>query len=61
MLGVRRAGVSEAAHALHHAGLIHYGRGTLSVADAAGLEKISCECFAVIRDEYDRLLGGEGG
>jgi CRP-like cAMP-binding protein len=61
MLGVRRAGVSEAAHALHHAGLIHYGRGTLSVADAAGLEKISCECFAVIRDEYVRLWGGVGG
>jgi CRP-like cAMP-binding protein len=57
MIGVRRAGVSEAAHELHQLGLIHYGRGSLTVADAEGLQKKSCECFAVIRDEYDRLLG----
>jgi CRP-like cAMP-binding protein len=57
MLGVRRAGVTEAAGALQERGLIEYGRKKLRVVDAPGLQKASCECFQVIRDEYDRLLG----
>ena len=58
MLGVRRAGITETAGALQGQGLIEYGRRKLRVVDAAGLERVSCECFRVIRDEYDRLLGG---
>ena len=57
MLGVRRAGVTEAAGELQRRGLIKYGRKELRIVDAAGLEQVSCECFRVIRDEYDRLLG----
>jgi CRP-like cAMP-binding protein len=57
MLGVRRAGVTETAAGLQKKGLIDYGRRTLQVVNAAGLEKVSCECFRVIRVEYDRLLG----
>ncbi|MCY7386719.1 MAG: Crp/Fnr family transcriptional regulator [Burkholderiales bacterium] len=56
MLGVRREGVTEAAHKLQHAGLIRYARGHISVLDRPGLEKRSCECYAVVRQEYDRLL-----
>jgi CRP-like cAMP-binding protein len=57
MLGVRRAGVTEAAGKLQEQGLIEYGRKKLRVVDAPGLERVSCECFRVIREEYDRLLG----
>jgi Mn-dependent DtxR family transcriptional regulator len=56
MLGVRRQGVTEAALKLQHAGLIHYARGHISVLDRAGLEKRACECYAVVKKEYDRLL-----
>jgi len=56
MLGVRREGVTEAATRLQKAGLIRYARGHISVLDRAGLEKRSCECYAVVRKEYDRLL-----
>ena len=56
MLGVRREGVTEAALKLQHAGLIRYARGHITVLDRAGLEKRSCECYAVVRKEYDRLL-----
>jgi CRP-like cAMP-binding protein len=56
MLGVRREGVTEAAHALQAAGLIRYARGHIVVLDRAGLEHRSCECYAVVRKEYDRLL-----
>jgi CRP-like cAMP-binding protein len=59
MLGVRRSGVTETAGALQSRGLIDYGRKKLQVVDAPGLEATSCECFGVIRDEYDRLLGLE--
>jgi CRP-like cAMP-binding protein len=58
MLGVRREGVTEAALKLQKAGLIRYSRGHISVLDRAGLEKRSCECYAVVRKEYDRLLCG---
>jgi len=55
-LGVRREGVSGAAGQLQMAGLIRYRRGKISVLDRAGLEKRSCECYAVVKKEYDRLL-----
>lgn len=56
MLGVRRAGVSVAANTLKQAGLIDYRRGTMVVLDRAGLEKYSCECYRIVRSEYDRYL-----
>ena len=56
MLGVRREGVTEAALRLQHAGLIRYARGHISVLDRLGLEQRSCECYAVVKKEYDRLL-----
>ena len=56
MLGVRREGVTEVALKLQQAGLIHYVRGHISVLDRPGLEKRTCECYAVVKKEYDRLL-----
>jgi len=56
MLGVRREGVTEAALKLQHAGLISYARGHIVVLDRPGLEKRTCECYAVVKNEYDRLL-----
>jgi CRP-like cAMP-binding protein len=56
MLGVRREGVTEAAGRLQAAGLIDYRRGHISVLDRAGLEARVCECYAVVKKEYDRLL-----
>jgi len=56
MLGVRREGVTEAALKLQHAGLIQYARGHITVVDRAALEERSCECYAVVKKEYDRLL-----
>jgi len=56
MLGVRREGVTEAALKLQKAGLIRYSRGHILVLDRAGLERRSCECYAVVKTEYDRLL-----
>jgi CRP-like cAMP-binding protein len=56
MLGVRREGVTEAAMKLQKAGLIRYSRGRITVLDRRGLEKSSCECYAVVKKEYDRLL-----
>ena len=56
MLGVRREGVTEAAGSLHRAGLIDYRRGRITVLDRAALEQRSCECYAVVKKEYDRLL-----
>jgi len=60
MLGVRREGVTEAALKLQKAGLIRYSRGHISVLDRAGLEARTCECYAVVKKEYDRLLPGPG-
>jgi CRP-like cAMP-binding protein len=59
MLGVRREGVTEGALKLQHAGLIRYSRGHITVLDRAGLEKRTCECYAVVKKEYDRLLPAE--
>jgi CRP-like cAMP-binding protein len=56
MLGVRREGVTEAALKLQQAGLISYARGRITVLDRPGLEKRTCECYAVVKREYDRLL-----
>ncbi len=56
MLGVRREGVTEAAGKLQAAGLIRYSRGTITVLDRPGLEAASCECYQVVKTEFDRLL-----
>jgi CRP-like cAMP-binding protein len=59
MLGVRREGVTEGALKLQQAGLIRYARGRISVLDRQGLEQRTCECYAVVKKEYDRLLPGK--
>jgi CRP-like cAMP-binding protein len=56
MLGVRREGVTESALKLQNAGLIQYARGHIAVLDRPGLEKRSCECYAVVKKEYERLF-----
>jgi len=56
MLGVRREGVTEAAGRLQALGLINYSRGRITVLDRPGLEARVCECYAVVKREYDRLL-----
>ena len=56
MLGVRREGVTEAALKLQDAGLIRYARGRITVLDRTGLEQRTCECYDVVKKEYDRLL-----
>lgn len=57
MLGVRREGVTVAAQRLQEHGLISYVRGRITVLDRRGLEATVCECYRVVKDEYDRLLG----
>ena len=56
MLGVRREGVTEAAGKLQAEGLIRYSRGRITVLDRRRLEARVCECYAVVKKEYDRLL-----
>ncbi|MFC0226720.1 Crp/Fnr family transcriptional regulator [Serratia aquatilis] len=56
MLGVRRSGVTEAALKLQQAGLIRYSRGRITVLDRPGLEHRTCECYDVVKKEYERLL-----
>jgi CRP-like cAMP-binding protein len=56
MLGVRREGVTEAAGKLHKLGVIRYARGQITVLDRPKLEKLCCECYAVVKKESDRLL-----
>jgi CRP-like cAMP-binding protein len=56
MLGVRREGVTEAAGKLQVAGLIQYSRGQITVLDRPGLERAACECYQVVKKEFDRLL-----
>jgi CRP-like cAMP-binding protein len=57
MLGVRREGVTEAAGKLQAMGVISYSRGRIVALDRAKLESLSCECYAVVKKETDRLLG----
>ena len=59
MLGVRREGVTVAALKLQAAGLIRYARGHITVLNRDGIEKRACECYAVVKKEYDRLLPAE--
>ena len=60
MLGTRRAGVTEAAGRLQDTGLIRYRRGRVTVLDRPGLEATACECYPVVKREFERLLGGNG-
>jgi len=57
MLGVRREGVTIAAGQLHEKGWITYSRGSLVIVDRKGLEKAACECYEVVANEYERLIG----
>jgi CRP-like cAMP-binding protein len=56
MLGVRREGVTEAAGKLQKLGVIDYHRGHITVLDRKKLEKLSCECYAVVKKESERLI-----
>lgn len=58
MLGVRRASVSVVAATIQRAGLICYSRGKMTILDREGLEDITCECYGIVKAEFDRLLGG---
>lgn len=57
MLGVRRSGVTVAAKTLSQERIIHYSRGNISIQNRKALEATSCECYQVMKDEFDRLLG----
>jgi CRP-like cAMP-binding protein len=61
MLGVRRATITDVLAPLQSEGLIRYRRGVVEVLDRHGLEKASCECYRIIRDEYQRLLPAHPG
>jgi CRP-like cAMP-binding protein len=60
MLGIRRAGITEAACLLKSAGLISYTRGNLTIVDREGLEALSCECYPLVKKEFTRLIGDNG-
>ncbi|MGQ4275748.1 Crp/Fnr family transcriptional regulator [Pseudidiomarina sp. E22-M8] len=60
MLGVRREGVTEAAGHLHKQGVINYSRGHIVVTDRAKLERLSCECYRVVKTETERLMHYSG-
>ena len=57
MLGVRREGITIAAKKLQERRVISYVRGTITLLDRPGLEATVCECYSVVKNEYDRLLG----
>jgi Mn-dependent DtxR family transcriptional regulator len=56
MLGVRRAGATEALGELRSGGLIEHSRGDITILDAEGLGRASCECYGVVKEEYERLV-----
>jgi hypothetical protein len=58
MLGVHRPAITHAVGGLQQRGLISYRRGRMRVADRAGLEAATCECYRVVRQQFDRLLPG---
>ncbi|HKP71713.1 MAG TPA: helix-turn-helix domain-containing protein, partial [Pyrinomonadaceae bacterium] len=60
MLGIRRAGVTEACLILKDRGLIDYNRGRLQLLDRKGLRGVACECYQIVKKEFDRLLGTDG-
>jgi CRP-like cAMP-binding protein len=60
MLGTRRAGISEAAGKLQGDGLITYKRGHIRIVDREGLESSTCECYQIVKTEFERLLSGNG-
>ncbi|HEY0099324.1 MAG TPA: helix-turn-helix domain-containing protein [Pyrinomonadaceae bacterium] len=60
MLGMRRAGVTEAANLLKDAGMINYHRGHVTIIDRERLEAQSCECYPLLKREFSRLLGSNG-
>jgi len=60
MLGTRRAGVSEAAGKLQDEGIIRYRRGHVSILKRQEMEAHSCECYQIVKKEFDRLLGAPG-
>jgi CRP-like cAMP-binding protein len=60
MLGIRRAGVTEAAQQFRDDGMIDYRRGHITITDRAGLEAASCECYPLMKKEFARLVGGDG-
>jgi CRP-like cAMP-binding protein len=60
MLGVRRAGVSVAHHAMRRDGLIAYTRGQVTIVDRRGLERVACECYGVIKERIDRFFAMDG-
>lgn len=58
-MGVRREAITVAAQKLQAAGVIRYARGSITVLDRSGLESLACECYKIVKDEFDRLLPGE--
>ncbi len=57
MLAVRRSGVTETLHSLQEQGLISNSRGTITIVNRPGLEAAACECYRIVVEEYQRLLG----
>lgn len=59
-MGVRREGISEAAKRMQRAGVIDYSRGSIQVLDRAGLNRSTCECYSILKHEYERLMSNPG-